>query len=162
MEHIHVTRATPLTSRHSQVSHNTVLEGIRLGLIVGVATWLWVAAFDFAAGEPFRTFELLMGTVSFTLIHFVLCIAYGVTIMGFVHASMEEPTVMFAVIFCTILFQGAFVMLTALLSNVGAGDLVWGKFLAGNVMAAILTYVLVNRRHPLVEMFHTAEAHQAD
>jgi hypothetical protein len=161
MEHIHVVPGSSSKSRKAP-AHSTMREGIRLGLIVGAATWLWLAAFDAIAGRPFETFELLNGTVGFTIIHFLLCLAYGLTIISAVHASMKEPTVMFAVIFCTILFQGAFVMLTAILANVGVGDLAWGKFLAGNIMAAVLTYVLVNREHSIRQLYHAAEAHTKD
>lgn len=162
MEHYHITRASSLSSHRAHESHNTLREGVGLGLIVGGATWLWVAAFDVLAGQPFETLRLLSGVASFTLIHFLLCLAYGLTIMSAVHASMKEPTVMFAIIFCTILFQGAFVMLTAILANVGVGDLAWGKFLVGNLMAAVLTYVLVNRHHSIRDLYHAAEAHQKD
>jgi hypothetical protein len=162
MEHIHVVPRPRTASRDEPAPHSTLREGIRLGLIVGAATWLWVAAFDVVAGEPFQTAQFLSGIVIFTAIHFVLCLTYGLTVMSAVHASMKEPTVMFAIIFCTILFQAAFVMLTAILANVGIGHLAWGKFLAGNVMAAILTYVLVNRHHSMRELYHAAEAHQKD
>lgn len=143
-------------------SHNTTREGIRLGLIVGVATWVWLAGFDFVVGEPFHTFHFLGGTVGFTLIHFALCLAYGLAIITAVHGSKTEPTVIFALIFCTILFQAAFVGLTAMLDNAGLGQLAWGKFFFGNLMAAVLTYVLIARDHPMRELYHTAEAHQKD
>ena len=162
MEHFHITRAYSSSSRRAQKPHNTLREGVGLGLIVGAATWLWVAAFDVLSGQPFETLQLLSGVVSFTIIHFVLCLGYGLTIMSAIHSCMKEPTVMFAIIFCTILFQGAFVMLTAILANVGVGDLAWGKFLVGNLMAAVLTYVLVNRNHSLRDLYHIAEAHQKD
>jgi hypothetical protein len=162
MRDINIMRAHSSSSRRAQTTHNTLREGVQLGLIVGVATWLWVAGLDVIAGEPFQTFQLLNGIIVVTIVHFALCLAYGLTIIGVIHASMKEPTVMFAVIFCTILFQGAFVMFTALLANVGLGDVAWGKFFAGNVMAAVLTYVLVNRHHSMRALYHAAEAHQKD
>ncbi len=162
MERIHITPGHSYSSRRAQVSHNTLREGVSLGLIIGVATWLWVAVFDVAAAEPFQTFQMLSGVVGFTLIHFLLCVTYGVTIMSAIHASMKEPTIMFGIIFCTILFQAAFVMLTAILVNVGVGDPAWGKFFAGNVMAALLTYVLIERHHSMRSLFHAAEAKQKD
>ena len=108
-------------------------------------------------GEPFQTFHFLGGLATFTLIHFVLCIAYGFTIISAVHASMTEPTVMFAIIFCAILFQAAVVMATAMLANIGIGELAWGKFFAGNVIAAGLTMVLITRNHSLRDLHHAAE-----
>ena len=82
--------------------------------------------------------------------------------MGAVHASMKEPTVMFAIIFCAILFQVAVVMVTALLANVGLGELAWGKFFVGNAVAAGLTIVLISRHHSLRDLYRAAEARQKD
>lgn len=150
------------STRRARSSHSTAREGVRLGLIIGLATWLWLAGFDFVAGDPFHTFHFLGGFVGFTLIHFALCLAYGWAIISAVHGSMKEPTVMFALIFCTILFQGAFAGLAAMLDNVGLGQLAWGKFFFGNVMAAGLTYMLLARDHPMRELYHTAESRQQD
>ena len=162
MRYTHIMHPSSRSTGRARASHNTVREGVRLGLIIGAATWLWLAAFDLAVGEPFQTLHFLGGYAGFTLIHFALCLAYGLAIIGAVHGSMKEPTVMFALIFCAILFQAAFVGLTAMLDNVGLGQPAWGKFFFGNVMAAGLTYVLLARDHPMRDLYHTAEAHQKD
>jgi hypothetical protein len=162
MNNTHSVQRLSHSTAQTSGSHNTTREGIRLGLIIGAATWLWLAGFDFVAGEPFHTFHFLGGSLGFTLIHFALCLAYGWAIISAVHASTNEPTIIFALIFCTILFQAAFVGLTAMLDNAGLGQLAWGKFFFGNLMAAGLTYVLIARDHPMRELFHTAEAHQKD
>ena len=67
---------------------------------------------------------------------------------------------MFAIIFCAILFEAAFVMLTAMLSNIGVGDPAWGKFLVGNFIATALTLAVITRRHSLRDLYHAAEALQ--
>ena len=136
-------------------------EGTRLGLIIGVTTWLWLAGFDLIRGEPFQTIHFL-GFARFTLIHFALCLGYGLTIISAIHASMKEPTVMFAIIFCAILFQAGFIVLTAMLANIGIGQLAWGQFLIGNFIAAGVTFALVARDHSLRDLFHAAEALQKD
>jgi hypothetical protein len=141
--------------------HSTVREGTRLGLIIGVTTWLWLAGFDYVRGEPFETLHFL-GFARFTLIHFALCLGYGFTIISAIHASMKEPTVMFAIIFSAILFEAAFVALTAMLENIGIGQLAWGKFFAGNIIAATLTFALVARDHSLRDLYHAAESLQKD
>ena len=49
--------------------HETLPEGIRLGLIVGTGTWLWVAAVDIVAtGQPFHTFAALGGVLIVTVL----------------------------------------------------------------------------------------------
>ena len=144
----------------SGASHSTLREGLRLGSIIGVVTWLWIAAVDVAAGAPFETPRLLSGIAGFTILHFGLCIAYGLTVMAFVHASMKEPTIIYAIIFCTILFQIAFAMFTAILANTAVDDMPWTKFVAGNVIAGILTYALVARDHSMRDIFLQAEAYE--
>jgi hypothetical protein len=49
-----------------------------------------------------------------------------------------------------------------MISNIGIGDLAWGQFFAGNIMAAGLTYYLVSRKHSLRDMFEAAEKLQKD
>jgi hypothetical protein len=142
--------------------HSTTREGVRLGLIVGLVTWLWLAGFDYAMGRPFHTVQFLGGFAGFTLIHFTLCTGYGVAIISAIHASASEPTIMFALIFSTILFQAAFFALTLLLENIGLGSGAWGSIFLGNVLAAGVTYVLIARDHPIRQLYHNAEAHQKD
>ena len=93
-------------------------EGVRLGLIVGAATWLWIVGYDFAAGNPFYS--------------------------------------------SAILFEAGFAGLTALIANMGLGQLAWGRIFFGNAMAAGLTYALVAHNHPMRELYLAAEARQKD
>jgi hypothetical protein len=162
MTDTHIMRMFSYSTRRARASHSTMREGIRLGLIIGAATWLWVAGFDFAGGEPFYTFRFLGGYLGSTLVHFTLCLAYGFAIISAVHGSMKEPTVMFALIFSAILFQAGFVVLTAVLASAGLGQLAWVRFLGGNLMAGGLTYLLIARDHPMSDLFHAAEALQKD
>lgn len=141
-------------SRH----HSTKREGLQLGLCVAAVTWLWIAALDALSGAPFRTMQALGGIATFSTIHVLLCIAYGITIVAAVHAAMRTPTVVFAMVFCTILFQAAFVMLTSFLGQLGPGSSAWTRFFAGNVIAAGLTGVFLWRTHPLRALYHLAEA----
>src|SRR5256712_3952904 len=53
-------------------------EGGILGLVVATSIWLWIAIVDALAGEPFRTFAVLGGIRLFTVLHYALCLAYGV------------------------------------------------------------------------------------
>ena len=163
MKRIHIVpQPHPAIALPSPERHSTMREGIRLGLIVGAATWLWLAGFDFVRGEPFYTFNFLGGLATFSLIHFALCLGYGFTIIAALHASMKEPTIMFGIIFSAILFQAAVVIVTAMLSNIGIGEVAWGKFFVGNAIAACLTFVLISRNHSLKNLFEAAEALQKD
>ena len=121
-------------------------------------TWLWIAALDALGGSPFRTMQALGGVATFSTIHVLLCVAYGVTIVAAVHAAMRTPTVVFAMVFCTILFQAAFVMLTSFLGELGPGGSAWTRFFVGNLIAAALTGAYLWRTHPLKALYHLAEA----
>src|SRR5438105_1588010 len=43
-------------------------EGLTLGLIVGTAIWLWLVIIDAVAGQPFRTFHVLGGILTFFML----------------------------------------------------------------------------------------------
>ena len=154
--------ANPHVARLAPASHSTMREGVRLGLIVAVATWLWIVGFDFAAGDPFYTMHFFGGAMAFTLIHFTLCLGYGLAVISAVHGSTREPTVLFALIFSAILFEAGFAGLTALIANMGLGQLAWNRIFFGNAMAAGLTYAVIAYNHPMRELYLAAEEHQQD
>lgn len=137
--------------------HDTIREGFQLGILIALATLAWVVLVDLLVGEPFRTMLVLGGPALFSAIHVALCIAYGLAIMAAVHSAMVTPSVVFAMIFLTILFQAAFVMVTAFAAQLGLGALAWPRLLAGNVLAAALTWWFINRRHSLATLYHAAE-----
>jgi hypothetical protein len=56
----------------------------------------------------------------------------------------------------------AFVMLSALLSQMGLGGLAWVRILGGNVVGAIVTFVILWTRHPLAREFRDAMAAEDD
>src|SRR5678815_74119 len=147
MTQLHLIHTNPRLGGLAPASHSTLREGVQLGLSVGAATWLGIVGYDFAAGEPFYTIHFLGGVAAFSLIHFALCLVYGLAIISAVHGSKKEPTVMFALIFSAILFEAGFAGLTALVANMGLGQLAWGRIFLGNAMAAGLTYVSVSYTH---------------
>src|SRR5688500_8804526 len=160
MKRIHVVPGHRTSGSRAPRKHSTRRESLRLGLTIGVMTWLWVAGFDYFRGEPFHTFDFLGGIMRFTLVHFALCIAYGFAIITAVHSSMKESTVIFGIILLAILFQFAAIVVTTMLSNIGIGEFAWGTFLVGNLIATGVTVALISRDHSLRDVFHAAEALQ--
>ena len=69
---------------------HTRREGVLLGLLVATSIWLWLAVVDAIAGQPFRTFAVLGGIVPFTLLHYALCLAYGLAAVAVVHGDVAE------------------------------------------------------------------------
>ncbi|MEO5814174.1 MAG: hypothetical protein ABIT20_02725 [Gemmatimonadaceae bacterium] len=139
-------------------AHDSRREGVRLGLIVATATWLWVAALDAASGRPFHTFHALGGVVGFTAIHYALCMTYGVVLVTAVHGAAREPSLVLALIFGGILFQVAFAMLTALLAATAVGNVAWPGIFGGSLIGASIAFVLLTQTHPVAVYLRRAES----
>jgi hypothetical protein len=137
--------------------HNSLTEGATLGVIVATSIWAWLAVVDALAGQPFRTFAVLGGVPLFTALHYVLCVVYGVVVVTVVHGAARAPSLLIFAAFCFFILEFAFVMATVLLANVGLGALAWVRILGGNVVGAVLTWVLLARRHPLLKEFKEAD-----
>ena len=137
---------------------HSLREGVILGLVVATSIWLWIAIVDAIAGEPFRTFAVLGGIRVFTVLHYALCLAYGVAAVAVVHGAALEPSLMLGAAFAFFILEFGFAMLTVLLSQVGLGELAWVRILGGNVVGAVLTFVMLSRRHPLRQELKQAAA----
>jgi hypothetical protein len=142
--------------------HNTIREGIRLGLVVATSIWIWIAAVDAIAGEPFRTFQVLGGTASFTVMHYVLTVAYGMVIMAGMHSAMREPSLIGGVAMGFVMIEFGFAMVTVLLSHVGLGDLAWLRVFGGSIIGAAVAFAILMRRHPLATVLRRAGMEETD
>src|SRR5690349_20448324 len=78
--------------------HDSLREGITLGVIVATGIWIWLAVVDAAAGHPFETFASLGGITAFTVVHYLLNIAYGVVVVSAVHGAAREPSLALALV----------------------------------------------------------------
>src|SRR5438132_4744475 len=143
-------------------SHNSFREGCILGAVVGSGMWVWIALVDGCVGEPFRTFAVLGGVARFTTLHYVLCWAYGVVAVGVVHAAQREASLMVGAAFAFFLLELGFVMVSAILSQVGLGGLAWARILGGNLLGVALTLLILWRRHPLAPEFRVGTAEGAE
>jgi hypothetical protein len=145
-------RATP----HSHP--DSLREGAMLGLIVATATWMWVVAIDAVAGDPFRAFTMLGGVAIFTAMHLLLNVVYGVAIVSVIHRADRAPSVIIGLIFCFIIIEIAFAMVTIFLSNLGMGELAWLRIFGGSLVGGLIAFGVLQRRHPLALYLHRAEA----
>jgi hypothetical protein len=140
--------------------HRSVREGARLGLVLATSIWIWLAIVDALVGQPFHTFTVLGGVVTFTTLHYVLNIAYGIAAVALIHASAHEPRLLVAVMLGFFVIEFGFVMLTALLSHAGLGQLAWVRVLGGNLIGAAVGWSILLRTHPVRELLRDAEAEE--
>lgn len=137
--------------------HNSLREGAVLGLAVATCIWLWLATVDAIAGEPFLTFTVLGGIAGFTVMHYLLNVAYGVAIMSIVHAAGRAPSAIFGMGFGFLMLEFAFALITVAFSSGRLGELAWVRLFGGSVIGAVIAMVIVTRRHSLVTLLHQAE-----
>jgi hypothetical protein len=140
---------------------NSLREGIRLGFAVATSIWIWLALVDAIAGEPFRTFQVLGGIPSFTVMHYVLNIAYGTMIVAVLNGALRQPTLIGAVTMGFLMIEFGFAMITVLLSHVGLGGLAWLRVFGGSVIGAAVAFMILRRRYPLEAMLRHAEDEEA-
>jgi hypothetical protein len=160
------TRAgTPVASRLRDMvavrlsgDHDSLREGTALGITVATGIWVWLAAVDAVAGYPFQTFSLLGGITAFTIVHYLLNIAYGVVIISAVHGAAREPSLAIAVVFGVVTLEIAFAMLTVLLSNLGLGARAWVGIFGGSLVGTGLALFVLSRRHPLLAQVREADS----
>jgi hypothetical protein len=57
--------------------HRSIREGAQLGVLVATAIWIWLASIDALVGQPFHTFTVLGGVLSFTALHYLLNVVCG-------------------------------------------------------------------------------------
>lgn len=142
--------------------HNTLRGGILLGLIIATVIWVWLYVIDALVGEPLRTFSLLGGVARFTALHYALCCLYGIAAVAVVHGAAREPNLLIAAAFAFILFETAFAILTAVLQQVGLGQLAWIRIMGGNLVGAAVTGIVLAKTHPLREELRRAEEETED
>ena len=150
-------RSHSVLRSHATV-HETLPEGIRLGMIVGTATWLWVAAVDIVAtGRPFHTFTALGGVLVVTVVHYLLNVTYGVALLSVVHGAERTPSLIIGALFGILLFEVAFAMLTIILAQYALGSTAWLAVFGGSLLGTAIAIALLARTHPLVVYLRRAE-----
>jgi len=149
--------AQPLATITPTHTHNSLREGTVLGLVVATCIWVWLAAIDAVAGQPFLTFKVLGGIAGFTVMHYLLNVAYGVAMMSIIHTAERTPSAIFGIGFGFLMLEFAFALVTAAFSSGRLGELAWIRLFGGSVIGAVIAMVVVTRRHSLVRLLHQAE-----
>lgn len=138
-------------------NHDLYREGVRLGLIMATATWLWMLAVDMIAGQPFHIFNAMGGVVVFTTLHVLLNVILGVALVWAVHGAVNENSIAIGLVFAAMMIEVAFAFVTTLLSNMLLGNLAWFEVFGGSVLATTLAIAILMHDHPLLAQFQRAE-----
>ena len=141
--------------------HDAVREGLRLGAVLATSLWIWIAAIDVIAGEPFRTFTVLGGMASFTAVLYALNLAYGTVIVVGIHGIVREPSLIGGLVLGFLILEFAFALVTIVFTHLGLGTLAWLRIFGGSVIAATVALVILTRRHPLVAAVRQARLDEA-
>lgn len=131
-------------------------EGVKLGLIAAIVTWLWVALIDAVAGDAFRTATALGGVVGFTVVHCALNVAYGIAIVSLIHGAARHPSLILVALIGFAMIEIGFIMLTAALSFF-LGHIAWLSIFGGSVIGTAIAFLLLVQAHPLGTLLHQAE-----
>jgi hypothetical protein len=100
---------------------------------------------------------VLGGITSFTVMHYLLNITYAVVILSAIHGAERAPSLIIAVIFGLVTFEGAMAMLTNVLAQAALGSVAWIAIFGGSVISSAIAIALLSRTHPLATYLHRAE-----
>jgi hypothetical protein len=140
---------------------NSLREGARLGFYVATSIWIWLALVDAVAGEPFHTFHVLGGIPFFTVMHYVLNIAYGAAIVAVLQSTLRQPSLIGALTMGFLIIEFGFAMITILFSQVGLGELAWLRVFGGNLVGLAVAFLVLRRKYPLETMLRYNEDEEA-
>jgi len=141
--------------------HDIVREGLRLGAVLATSLWIWIAAVDVIAGEPFRTFTVLGGITTFTVMLYALNLAYGTVIVAGIHSFVREPGLLGGLVLGFLILEFAIAMVTIVFTHIGLGTLAWLRIFGGSVIAAAVALVILTRRHPVLAALRQARLDEA-
>lgn len=130
--------------------------GLRIGLLLATVTWCWIAAIDVILGEPLRTASVLGGIATFTVVHLVLCLAFGAALTELMDGAMEDPGLVLSVVFGSLLLGVAFAMLTILVSMTSLGTTAWLRIFIGNLIGTAVALATLSRWYPVRHLLASA------
>ena len=121
-------------------------RGVQLGLIVGSATWVWLALLDFAEGHPFRSFDTLGGVTAFTVVHAGVSVTFGVALLSTVAEPAHMGGLISPLFLGVIACEGGLATLMNLF-GIRVVSVAWLASLAGSLVGAAFVMMLFCRMH---------------
>lgn len=147
--------------------HNTVREGILAGIIGATAIVVWFGVIDFLGAHPLHTPDILgAGLISilgkppmmpdtmafhvfiYTVFHYVAFAIVGIVIATIVHQSARTPAILAGFLVAFVAFELGAIGLTTLFTESRLGGMAWYQIFLANLLAAVLMFWFMWRRHP--------------
>ncbi len=147
--------------------HNTIREGMYAGVLSATAIALWLAIVDIVDGRPFFTPNILgtgllrflgaprmadtvtLHVAVYTVFHYVAFIFIGVLVAWTVHQARRTPAILAGFLIVFVIAEGGFYGLAAMLSvSTDLGSVAWYQIMVANLLAAIVMFTFMWKRHP--------------
>jgi hypothetical protein len=146
--------------------HSSPREGVIAGLLGAGAVALLFFVRDAIQGVPFLTPSVLgqvimfgvstpvtdralfAAVLSYTGLHLVVFIVFGLLLAGFVRVATTQPAFRFALVVLFIFFEFFFVMLAYMLHESTRALFPLGLVLVANLVAAVVMATYLWRHHP--------------
>lgn len=143
-----------------------VREGIKIGVIGGLAVALWFLAIDALQGAVLRTPSTLGGLVlagetdaatmavdlgwvaAYTVLHFAVFTVIGVMLAGVADSSDERPPLVIGAFLAFVAFEAFAMGIVALLAELMPHA--WWTMVGANLLAAVAMGALLYARHPVM------------
>lgn len=149
-------------------SHETLRQGLVVGLIGAAAVALWFLVVDVVAREAFWTpgalgsallagarspeeVRITLGTVlGYSALHVAAFLLVGVVASGLVEQAERFPPLVFALLLLFVVFEVFFVGIAALMGAWVLEEIAWWSVMAGNLLAAAAMGSYLWKVHPIL------------
>ena len=147
--------------------HNTVREGVYAGVLSASAIAVWFFIVDVIErhafftpnvlgtgllrflGTPRMTDTVAMHVLVYTVFHFVAFAVIGVIFVWVTHQARRTPAILAGFLVFFVIAEGGFYGLAAMLSvNSDLGRIAWYQIMVANLLAAIVMFAFIWKRHP--------------
>ena len=147
--------------------HNFVREGIFAGIIGATAIAIWFLVVDAVHGHAFYTPQILgqglanvLGktmmdspvsqVIGYTIFHYAIFMIVGIILTVIIHQAERTPAILAGLLIMVVAFELGFYMLTALFAEGPLGQLAWYQIFIANILAALLMFWYLWKRHPRI------------
>ncbi len=149
-----------------QEEHGSIKEGVVAGLIGATAIAIWFFVVDLIAGHVFYTPVALgrgllavlgkdasqdtavIQVVAYTVFHYIAFAITGIILAVIVHQAERTPGILAGFLVLFVVLELGVYGLSALMENSILGALAWWQVMVANLIASVLMFGYMWKRHP--------------